>query len=257
VPTLVTAREGSRAQDAHDLVGRIAGARLVLLPGDDHMLLGGDSDAFLRAIEGFIPDLGAARQPDRVLETLLFVDIVDSTGRAVAMGDRAWAELLEAQLTAIRALLAPHRGREVDSAGDGLFAAFDGPGRAVRCAGAIVDIARAGGLEVRAGLHCGEVERISGRLRGIAVHVAARVAGSAEPSEILVTGTVRDLVAGSGLTFDDRGVHELKGIPEPYRLWAVRPWASGAGRGHEDEPARRLQRSPAAVPSVAPEGEPQ
>ena len=223
VPTLVTAREGSRAQDAHDLVGRIAGARLVLLPGDDHMLLGGDSDAFLRAIEGFIPDLGAARQPDRVLETLLFVDIVDSTGRAVAMGDRAWAELLEAQLTAIRALLAPHRGREVDSAGDGLFAAFDGPGRAVRCAGAIVDTARTGGLEVRVGLHCGEVERISGRLRGVAVHVAARVAGSAGPSEILVTGTVRDLVAGSGLAFDDRGVHELKGIPEPYRLWAVRP----------------------------------
>jgi class 3 adenylate cyclase len=223
VPTLVTAREGSRAQEARDLVGRIAGARLVLLPGEDHMLLGGDSDAFLRAVEGFIPDLGSARQPDRVLETLLFVDIVDSTGRAVAMGDRAWAELLEAELTAIRALLAPHRGREVDSAGDGVFAAFDGPGRAVRCARAIVDTARAGGLEVRAGLHCGEVERISGRLRGVAVHVAARVAGSAERSEILVTGTVRDLVAGSGLAFDDRGVHELKGIPEPYRLWAVRP----------------------------------
>jgi class 3 adenylate cyclase len=223
VPTLVTAREGSRAEDAGDLASRIAGARLALLPGADHMLLGGDSDAFLRAVEGFIPDLGAARQADRVLETLLFVDIVDSTGRAVTMGDRAWAELLEAQLTGIRALLGPHRGREVDSAGDGIFAAFDGPGRAVRCALAVVDAARAGGLDVRVGLHCGEVERIAGRLRGVAVHLAARVAGAAAPSEVLVTGTVRDLVAGSGLAFDDRGIHELKGIPEPYRLWAVRP----------------------------------
>ena len=223
VPTLVTAREGSRAEDARDLVGRIAEARLALLPGADHMLLGGDSDAFLRAVEGFIPDLGTARQADRVLETLLFVDIVDSTGRAVALGDRAWAELLEAQLAAIRGLLAPHRGREVDSAGDSVFAAFDGPGRAVRCALAIVDAVRAGGLEVRAGVHSGEVERIAGRLRGVAVHVAARVAASAAPSQVFVTGTVRDLVAGSGLDFDDRGVHALKGIPEPYRLWSVRP----------------------------------
>jgi class 3 adenylate cyclase len=120
-------------------------------------------------------------------------------------------------------LLAPHRGREVDSAGDGVFAAFDGPGRAVRCALAIVDAVSAGGLEVRAGVHSGEVERIAGRLRGIAVHIAARVAGSAAPSQVLVTGTVRDLVAGSGLAFEDRGIHELKGIPEPYRLWSVRP----------------------------------
>jgi class 3 adenylate cyclase len=223
VPTLVTAREGSRADEARELAGVIDGARLEILPGSDHMLLAGDSDAFLRAIERFIPELGSARQADRVLETLLFVDIVDSTSRAVALGDRAWAELLEAQLGSIRGLLAPHRGREVDSAGDGLFAAFDGPGRAVRCALAIVDAARAGGLEVRAGLHAGEVELIAGRRRGVAVHLAARVAAAAAPSEVLVTGTVRDLVAGSGLAFDDRGVHELKGIPEPYRLWAARP----------------------------------
>ena len=222
VPTLVTAREGSRSAEARELVGRISGARLALLPGRDPMLLAGDSDAFLRAVEEFIPDLGSARQADRVLETLLLVDIVDSTVRAVAMGDRAWAELLEAQLSGFRSLLALHRGREVDSAGDGLFAAFDGPGRAARCALAVVDAARAGGIEVRAGLHCGEVERIGGRLRGVAVHLAARVAGSAAPSEVLVTGTVRDLVAGSGLTFADRGIHDLKGIPEPYRLWAVR-----------------------------------
>jgi class 3 adenylate cyclase len=222
VPTLVTAREGSRAEQARHLAGLIEGARLAILPGSDHMLLGGDSDAFLRVIEGFIPEVGSARQGDRVLETLLFVDVVDSTSRAVALGDRAWAELLETQLAEIRGLLAPHRGREVDSAGDGVFAAFDGPGRAVRCALAIVDAARAGGLEVRAGLHAGEVERIAGRLRGVAVHLAARVAAAAGPSEVLVTGTVRDLVAGSGLAFDDRGIRQLKGIPEPYRLWAAR-----------------------------------
>ncbi len=223
VPTLVTAREGSRAEEAGHLADLIEAACLAILPGSDHMLLGGDSDAFLRVIEGFIPELGSARQGDRVLETLLFVDVVDSTSRAVAMGDRAWAELLETQLAEIRGLLVPHRGREVDSAGDGVFAAFDGPGRAVRCALAIVTAAHAGGLEVRAGLHAGEVERIAGRLRGVAVHLAARVAAAAGPSEVLVTGTVRDLVAGSGLAFDDRGVHELKGIPEPYRLWAARP----------------------------------
>ncbi len=223
VPTLVTAREGSRADEARHLAGLIEGAHLAILPGSDHMLLGGDSDAFLRVIEGFIPELGSARQADRVLETLVFVDVVDSTARAVAMGDRAWAVLLETHLAAIRGLLAPHRGREVDSAGDGLFATFDGPGRAIRCALGIVDAARAGGLEVRAGLHTGEVERIGGRRRGVAVHLAARVAAVAAPSEVLVTGTVRDLVAGSGLAFDDRGIHDLKGIPEPYRLWAVRP----------------------------------
>ncbi len=224
VPTLVTARGGSRADDARHLASQIAGARLALLPGRDHMLMSGDTDAFLRELEQFLGEIGGSRHhSERVLATLLFTDIVASTARAVELGDRAWAEHLEAHHAAVRARLASHRGREVDNAGDGFFSAFDGPGRAVRCAQDVVADARDLRLEVRAGVHVGEVERVGAGLRGIAVHIAARVAGAARPSEILATGTVRDLVAGSGLAFDDRGIHELKGIPEPYRLWAVRP----------------------------------
>jgi class 3 adenylate cyclase len=222
VPTLVTAREGSRRAEAEALAAGIDGARLAILPGSDHMLLSGDADAFLRVLDDFIGDLPAPeRSPDRVLSTLLFVDVVDSTARAVALGDRAWALLLERHQAAIRELLAEHRGREVDTAGDGLFAAFDGPGRAIRCAQEIVRASLADGLEVRAGLHAGEVEQIAGRLRGIAVHTAARVAAAAGPSEVLVTGTVRDLVAGSGIAFEERGEHHLKGIPGTHRLWSA------------------------------------
>jgi class 3 adenylate cyclase len=222
VPTLVTAREGSRADEARTIAARIDGARLAILPGADHMLLAGDTDAFLRELERFIGGLGSTERPhDRVLATLLFTDLVGSTERAVAMGDRAWAQLLERHHAGVREILARHRGREIDTAGDGFFATFDGPGRAILCALAVVDDARSLDLEVRAGIHAGEVEQVAGRLRGVAVHIGARVAAVARPSEVLATGTVRDLVAGSGLAFVDRGVHDLKGIPDPFRLWAV------------------------------------
>jgi class 3 adenylate cyclase len=224
VPTLVTARTGSMADAATSLAAAIPGAQLALLPGSDHMLLAGDTDAFLRELERFVGEVSGApaESDERVLATLLFTDIVASTPLAISLGDRAWSTLLEKHHASVRRLIAGHRGREVDTAGDGVFATFDGPGRAIRCTIAIAAAAHEHGIEIRAGLHTGEVERAGDRLRGIAVHIAARVAATASPLEVLVTGTVRDLVAGSGIEFDDRGLHDLKGLPHPFRLWAVR-----------------------------------
>jgi class 3 adenylate cyclase len=159
---------------------------------------------------------------DRVLGTVLFTDLVGSTEQAAALGDRAWRELVERHHTVIRGLLARYRGTEVDTAGDGFFATFDGPARAVRCGRAIIDAVLPLGIDVRAGVHTGEIETINGKAGGIAVNIGARVAASAAPRELLVSSTVKDLTAGSGLVFEDAGQHELKGIPEPWRLFRVR-----------------------------------
>ena len=160
-------------------------------------------------------------EPDRVLVTVMFTDIVSSTERAAAVGDRRWRELLDGYVGTVRRQLERFRGREIDVAGDGLFAIFDGPARAIRCAGAIRDAVHSLGLEVRTGLHTGECEVAASKVSGIAVHTGARIAAAARPQEILASGTVRDLVAGSGIRFDDRGSHVLKGVPGDWRLFAV------------------------------------
>jgi class 3 adenylate cyclase len=184
------------------------------------------SDRIAAEIERFTQDVWEAggweeAEPERVLATVLFTDIVGSTARAAELGDRAWRELLERHHALIRRQLAGFRGAELDIAGDGFFARFDGPARAIRCACAITDQVRELGLEVRAGLHTGECEVMDGKVGGIAVHIGARVAKEAQPGEVLVSSTVKDLVAGSGLTFRDRGVARLKGVPEEWRLYGV------------------------------------
>jgi len=159
--------------------------------------------------------------PDRVLATVLFTDLVGSTARLAELGDRAWRELLEQHHEVIRRELARHRGRELDTAGDGFFAAFDGPARAIRCACAVSEAVGELGLDLRAGLHTGECEVVDGKIGGLAVHIGARVAAEARAGEVLVSQTVRDLVAGSGLTFEERETVELKGVPGEWRLYAV------------------------------------
>ncbi len=172
-------------------------------------------------IEEFITGGRQVHEPERVLATVLFVDVVGSTERAAALGDHAWRDLLAAFHARVREVLRHFRGREIDTAGDGFFAAFDGPARAVRCAGAIRDAIRTLGLEVRCGVHTGECEVAGRGLAGIAVHIGARVAGVAAPGEVLVSHTVRDLVAGSGLSFADRGIQTLKGVPGEWRLFSA------------------------------------
>ena len=162
-----------------------------------------------------------APEPDRVLATVLFTDVVGSTERATELGDRRWRELLDRHHTAVRRELERFRGREIDTAGDGFLASFDGPARAIRCARSTIDAVRGVGLQIRAGVHTGECEIVGDKLAGIAVHIGARVAGQAGPGEVLVSGTVRDLVAGSGLEFEDRGSAPLKGVPGEWRLYAV------------------------------------
>ena len=207
---------------------RIPGARFALLPGVDHFPWLGESELVLRETEAFLQEAWQAAaweetEPDRVLATILFTDIVGSTERAAELGDRAWHELLHRHHELVRRQLVRFRGREVNTAGDGFFASFDGPARAIRCASAISESVRELGLEVRAGLHTGECELVDGNVAGIAVHTGARVAAEAQPGEVLVSSTVRDLVAGSGLAFSDRGPHELKGVPGEWRLFAVAP----------------------------------
>ena len=221
VPTVVTYRSAEYFRDATRFMGEhIPGARLVELPGDDHLPWEGDQDRLLDEIEQFLSGADAA-EPDRVLATLLFTDIVGSTARAAELGDRAWQELLHRHHDAIRVQIARFRGREVDTAGDGFFATFDGPARAVRCASAIVDAVRALGLEIRAGVHTGEIEQGRGSVSGIAVHIGARIAAAAQPNEVLVSSTVKDIVAGSGIVFTERGERELAGVPGTWRLFVA------------------------------------
>jgi class 3 adenylate cyclase len=199
----------------------IPGARFKEFPGSDHVAFLGEQDPILDEIEEFLTGERHAPETDRVLATVLFTDIVGSTEHAVEMGDRKWRDLIASHHALVRAELARFRGREVDTAGDGFMATFDGPARAIRCAQAIVQRVGELGVKVRAGLHTGECEQMGEKLGGIAVHIAARVASTAEPGEVLVSQTVKDLVAGSGIPFEDRGVHELKGVPDPWHLFAV------------------------------------
>jgi class 3 adenylate cyclase len=224
VPTLVLHRTGDRLtaiEQGRYLAKHIVGARLVELPGDDHNPWVGDVGAIGDEIEKFLTGSLGNVDVDRVLATVLFTDIVGSTERAASIGDRQWRGLLDGFYVAVRRELTRFRGREIDTAGDGLFAAFDGPARAIRCATAISSGVRSLGIEVRTGLHTGECELTGDKMSGIAVHIGARVAAQAGPSEVLVSGTVRDLVAGSGIPFEDRGIRSLKGVPGEWRLFAV------------------------------------
>ena len=224
VPTLIIHREGDRiirAENARYIAERIRGAKYVELPGRDHLPFVGDSDAILDEVEEFVTGARRGQEPDRVLATVMFTDIVGATERAVALGDRRWRDLLDKHHAVIREQLTRFRGREIDNAGDGFLAAFDGPARGVRCAGAIVREMRRLGLDIRAGLHTGECEILGDKLSGVAVHTGARVASLAGPGEVLVSSTVKDLVAGSGLGFEDRGVQVLRGLPGEWRLYAV------------------------------------
>jgi class 3 adenylate cyclase len=224
VPALIMHREGDRdsaVDEGRYIAGRIPGARFVELHGMDHLPWIGDQDEVLSEIEEFLTGVRPIPQPDRVLATVLFTDIVRSTEMAASLGDERWRDLLARHHKAVRAELARFRGREIDNAGDGFLASFDGPARAVRCASAIISSLRDLGLEVRAGVHTGECEVLDGKLTGLAVHIGARVAALATPGTVLVSSTVRDLVAGSGIEFDDRGLHSLKGIDAEWRLFAV------------------------------------
>jgi len=226
-PTLILHRVGDRTvpvEAGRYLAEHIRGARYVELPGDDHLLQAFDQqtlDLLIDEIEEFVTGARSGPDPDRVLVTVMFTDIVSSTERAAAVGDRRWREVLDGYLGVARRQLGRFRGREIDVAGDGLFAIFDGPARAVRCACAIRDAVHPLGLEIRAGLHTGECEVAGLRVSGIAVHTGARIASAARPHEVLASSTVRDLVAGSGIRFDDRGTHALKGVPGDWRLFAV------------------------------------
>lgn len=223
-PTLVLHRTGDRiipVDQAHYLAKKIPNAKLVELPGIDHTPFLGDQDGIVDAIEEFLTGARPAPEIDRVLATVLFTDIVGSTEQAANLGDRRWRELLEQHHTMVRRELDRFRGREVDTAGDGFMAAFDGPARAIRCASAIIEAVRPLRLEIRAGIHTGECEQIGGKLGGIAVHIAARVAAAAPAGGVLVSQIVKDLVAGSGIPFEDRGTHQLKGVPDPWRLFAA------------------------------------
>lgn len=224
VPTLVIGKSGDPVMPpdcGRDLASHIPGARLVVIEADGHMYIGEGWEEIVATIEEWVTEAAAPVSTDRFLATILFVDIVRSTERVAAIGDAAWRDLLGRHYATARRHLAVFGGVEVDTAGDGLLAHFDGPQRAIRCANAIERSAAEFGLEARAGVHTGEVERSGAAIRGIAVHLAARVASLAGAGEVLVSSTVRDLVAGSDLTFTDRGMHTLKGIPEPRQILAV------------------------------------
>jgi class 3 adenylate cyclase len=224
VPTLVLHRTGDldvNVEEGRWIAGQIPGATYVELAGDEHLIWAGDVDGLVDEVEEFLTGSRPVHDADRVLATVLFTDLVGSTVRAAELGDRRWRELLEQHNSIVRGELSRFRGREVDTAGDGFLATFDGPARAIRCASAIRDAVRTLRLEIRAGLHTGECELVEGKVGGIAVHTGARVVGAAAPGEILVSGTVRDLVAGAGIEFADRGTHELRGVPGEWRLYAV------------------------------------
>jgi len=224
VPTLVMHRTEDAMEDVEagrDFAERIPGARFMEFPGGDNAPWLGDPDAVLDAVEEFVTGRRPAPEVDRVLATVLFTDIVGSTERAAALGDGRWGELLTLHHERVRGELERFRGRETKTAGDGFLATFDGPARAVHCARAVAEGVRDLGIEVRAGVHTGEIELDGDDVRGIAVHIGARVGALAGPSEVLVSSTVKDLVAGSGLAFEVAGEHELKGVPDRWRLYRV------------------------------------
>jgi pimeloyl-ACP methyl ester carboxylesterase/class 3 adenylate cyclase len=228
VPTLVMARDGDPITDpeaVRDMARRISGARVMLFPGKTHYMgapwIGVDAEPVYAAIEEFVTGSPAAPAGERFLSTIAFLDVVGSTERAAEMGDRAWRELLDMHYGAVRNELPAHHGTEIDTAGDGLLATFEGPARAIQCMRAIARADGELGMKMRAGVHVGEVERAGKAIRGINVHVAARIAAVAAPGEILVSSIVRDLCPGSGILFEDRGPVELKGVAEPRHVLAV------------------------------------
>jgi class 3 adenylate cyclase len=225
VPTLVMHRSEDKFVDIRHsiyLAEHIPGARFVELPGGEVFSFGGDSDMLIDEIEEFLTGARHSPHAERVLATVMFSDIVDSTRRAAELGDRRWRELLDSVERAVSRELVRCRGRAIKTLGDGFLATFDGPARAIRCATAIREGARREfGLDVRSGLHTGEIEILHGDVSGIAVHIGARVSATARAGEVLVSGTVKDLVVGSGIPFEDRGEHELKGVPGTWRLYAV------------------------------------
>jgi pimeloyl-ACP methyl ester carboxylesterase len=254
VPTLVMHHADSPIPASHGrlIADLIPGARYVELPGSDHLPGAGNPEAIAGEIEEFLTGARTAGPADRILATVMFTDIVDSTKRAAELGDRAWRELLERHDALVRSQLERFRGREVKQTGDGFVARFDGPARAIRCACAITDEASELEIEVRAGLHTGECELIGEDIGGLAVHVAARVGATASAGEVLVSGTVKDLVMGSGIELADRGARELKGVPGEWRLFAVgteRDATAPAPKGADKPPplsdrvARRVMRS--------------
>jgi class 3 adenylate cyclase len=221
-PTLVLYRRGDRfAGNPHAryLAEHIPDAKLVEVPGEDNLMCVGDFDPDVEEIEEFLTGARHAADTDRVLATVLFTDIVGSTERAAELGDKKWRDLLDRHDQMVRRQIERFRGREVNTMGDGFVATFDGPGRAIACACAIRDAVHALGVEVRVGLHTGEIEVRGDDVAGMAVHIGARVASCAGPGEVLVSATVKDLVVGSGIEFVERGEHELKGVPGTWRLY--------------------------------------
>jgi class 3 adenylate cyclase len=225
VPTLVLHATGDGVEPVgagRYIAESIPGARFIELPGGDHVPHGEMKDRFLEEVRRFAMSItDEEAELGRVLGTVLFTDIVGSTERAAELGDHAWGDLVEKHHSAVRAMLARYRGQEVDTAGDGFFATFDGPVRAVRCAQHIRDAVEPLGLSIRAGIHTGELHTIDEKVAGLGVVIGARVGALAGPSEVLVSQTVKDLVAGSGLSFDDVGEHELKGVPDRWRVYRV------------------------------------
>ena len=224
VPTLVLHRTGdkdSNIGNAVYLAKNIPGAKFVELAGDDHVWWVGDSDSVIDRIEEFVSGVRPIHSFDRVLSTILFTDIVDSTAKASQLGDGRWKSLLLAHQDTVRRELSKFRGREINTTGDGFIATFDGPGRAVRCAQEIVASVKSLGISVRAGLHTGECELTGNDIAGVAVHITARVAALAKGNEVLVSSTIKDLVSGSGIKFEDRGTHSLKGIDGRWHLYSA------------------------------------
>jgi class 3 adenylate cyclase len=224
VPTLVLHRRGDevvRVAQSRYLAEAIPGARLVELEGDDHLPFAGDQDALLDEVEEFLVGSRSGGGAERALATVLFTDIVGSTETAARLGDRRWRDLLESHDAAVRHELAAHRGREVKTMGDGFLAVFDGPARAIRCAVSIRDHVRRIGIGLRAGIHTGEVELIDDDVGGMAVNIGARVGALGSDGEVLVSSTVKELVVGSGIEFEERGSYRLKGVPDEWRVFAV------------------------------------
>lgn len=224
VPTLCIYRTGDidvSVEEGRWIASQIPNARFVELPGGDHLFYSGDAESILNEVEEFVTGVPAEHNAERVLATVLFTDIVDSTKKAAELGDRRWRALLERHNQAVRSVLARYRGREVGTAGDGFLATFDGPGRGISAAHEIGEAVRPLDLEIRAGLHTGEVELVGDDVAGMAVHIGARIAALAHPGEVLVSRTVKDLVAGSSVSFEDRGVHAMKGVPDEWQIYAA------------------------------------